>query len=335
MKILSLKQMRSAVVLLALSVAPAFSFATPPQSAFTGASDAAAPMSPVVLGEAAANDIVSKVLAENKRRSDRLKICEVTRTYQIRTHEGKVAAQTVVHMEYRTPDVKAFEKTSEKGSGIVRHLVFDRLMDSENETSSGKEHHDSALTPANYAFHFVGQEDVGTHPCLVLEVTPRRKDKYLFEGKIWIESHDFAVVKIEGHPAKKPSFWINQGDFVREYQKLHDFWLPLRDEMQVDVKDLWETSLDHRAWSLRVAAGCADRVGYSEVVARLMYLILGHSVLPPIVASRRLPHRFDHFIASLNVFQLGLQQDRFSVEFMRRCCVGLRMKRFAFLQLLR
>jgi hypothetical protein len=235
MKNLMPKVMRSAAVLLALAAAPAFSFAEPQQSAFTGASDAAVPSNSAMLGEAA-NDIVSKVLAENKRRNERLRSYEVTRTYEIRTHEGKVAAQTVVHMEYRAPDVKTFEKTSEKGSGIVRHLVFDRLMDSESETSAGKEHHDSALTPANYEFHFVGQEDVGTHPCFVLVVTPRRKDKYLFEGKIWIESHDFAVVKIEGHPAKKPSFWINQADFVREYQKLDDFWLPLRDETQVDVK---------------------------------------------------------------------------------------------------
>jgi hypothetical protein len=114
--------------------------------------------------------------------------------------------------------------------------VFDRLMDSESESSTGKQHQESALTPANYEFHFAGQEDVGPYHCFALDVTPRRKDKYLFEGRIWIESHDFAVVRIEGHPAKKPSFWINQADFVREYQKVDEFWLPLRDETQVDVK---------------------------------------------------------------------------------------------------
>jgi hypothetical protein len=29
---------------------------------------------------------------------------------------------------------------------------------------------------------------------------------YLFEGKVWIDSQDFAVVRIAGHPAKKLSF---------------------------------------------------------------------------------------------------------------------------------
>jgi hypothetical protein len=46
----------------------------------------------------------------------------------------------------------------------------------------------------------------------------------------------FAVAKIEGHPAKKPPFWINQADFVREYQKVDEFWLPLRDETDVQVR---------------------------------------------------------------------------------------------------
>ncbi len=124
---------------------------------------------------------------------------------EIRTHEGKLAAQTVVRMEYRAPDVKTFEKTAEKGSGIVRRLVFDGLMESESDSSTGKQQQDSALTPANYEFHISGPVDLGPYHCFVLGVT-------------------------------LPSFWINQADFVREYRKVDDFWLPLRDETQVDVK---------------------------------------------------------------------------------------------------
>jgi hypothetical protein len=236
MKNLSPRAIGSATVFLALVVHAAPSPAQGQQSAFAGSGDAPVAVGTALVGEPTANEIVLKVLAENKRRNELLQSYSVTRTYEIRTHEGKLAAQTVVQMEYRAPDVKTFEKTSEKGSGIVRRLVFDRLMDSESESSTGKQHKDSALTPANYEFHFARQEEVGPYHCFLLEVAPKRKDKYLFEGKIWIESHDFAFVKIEGHPAKKLSFWINQADFVREYQKVDEFWLPLRDETQVEVK---------------------------------------------------------------------------------------------------
>lgn len=69
-----------------------------------------------------------------------------------------------------------------------------------------------------------------------MQAIPKRKDKFLFEGKIWIHSNDFAVVKIAGHPAKKLSFWITRADFVRQYDKIGGFWLPVQDETLVNVR---------------------------------------------------------------------------------------------------
>src|SRR5260370_1986864 len=182
------------------------------------------------------DDVIAQMLQRNLVRNQQLQQYSAVRTYEIRNIEGKVAAQAVVRVEYRAPDKKTFSKTSEKGSSIVRHLVFDRLIQSESETSSGREHHNSAITTANYPFTMAGEEEVGPYHCFVLEAIPKRKDKYLFEGKIWIDAEDFAVVKIAGHPAKKPSFWINRADFVRRYQRIDGFWLPCRDETYVDVK---------------------------------------------------------------------------------------------------
>lgn len=184
----------------------------------------------------AGEDIIAKMLEQNRVRRERLQRYSSVRTYEVRNLQGKLAAQTVVRMDYEAPDKKTFNKTSERGSGIVRHLVFDHLIQSEGETSSGREHHDSAITEANYVFALVGEEDLGPYHCLVLTAAPKRKDKYLFEGKIWIDAVDYAIVKIAGHPAKKPSFWINHADFVREYQRIDGFWLPLRDETFVEVK---------------------------------------------------------------------------------------------------
>jgi hypothetical protein len=182
------------------------------------------------------DDIIAKMLERNRLRSAQLQRYSAVRTYEIRNLEGKLAAQAVVRVDYEAPDKKTFNKSSEKGSGIVRHLVFDRLIQSESETSAGREHHDSAITSANYTFVLAGEEEVGPYHCFILEATPKRKDKYLFEGKIWIDAGDFAVVKIAGHPTKKPSFWINRVDFVRQYQRIDGFWLPYRDETSVEVK---------------------------------------------------------------------------------------------------
>ncbi len=218
------------------------------------------------------NDIVAKMLDHNRLRNEQLQRYSVVRTYEIRNLEGKLAAQAVVRVDYEAPDKKTFNKSSEKGSRIVRHLVFDRLIQSEGETSAGREHHNSAITTANYAFTLAGEEDVGPYHCFVVEATPKRNDKYLFEGKIWIDAEDFAIVKIAGHPAKKPSFWINRADFVRQYQRIDGFWLPFRDETSVEVKMYGKKvfTIDHKQYVVNADSRLPDwsgDVGVNTLVA--------------------------------------------------------------------
>jgi hypothetical protein len=218
------------------------------------------------------DDIIARMLERNRLRNEKLQRYSAVRTYVIRNLEGKLAAQAVVRVDYEAPDKKTFNKTSEKGSGIVRHLVFDRLIQSEGETSAGREHHNSAITAANYTFLLEGEEEVGPYHCFVLEATPKRKDKYLFEGKIWIDAGDFAVVKIAGHPAKKPSFWINRADFARQYQRIDGFWLPYRDETSVEVKLYGRRvfTVDHQQYVINADThlqGSGENAGENMLVA--------------------------------------------------------------------
>jgi outer membrane lipoprotein-sorting protein len=201
------------------------------------------------------DQVIEKMLERNRLRNEQLQRYSAVRTYEIRNLEGKLAAQAVVRVDYRAPDKKTFNKTSEKGSGIVRHLVFDRLIQSESETSSGREHRNSAITTANYTFTLAGEEEVGPYHCFVLEATPKSKEKYLFEGKIWVDAEDFAIVRIAGRPAKKPSFWINRADFVRQYQRIDGFWLPCRDETSVEVKMYGRSvfTIDHQQYVINPA----------------------------------------------------------------------------------
>ena len=183
-----------------------------------------------------ANQIVAKVIKHNELRNAELHKYSAVRVYEIKDLSGNVKASKTVRMEYFAPDTKKFESIKEDGSAIVRDLVFDRLMETEAATAGGHERRDSSITPANYSFHLIGQEDIGAHHCYVVEASPKREDKYLFRGQIWIDSTDYAVVRIAGHPAKRPSFWVTRADFVRQFEKVGDFWLPSRDETSVDVR---------------------------------------------------------------------------------------------------
>jgi len=198
------------------------------------------------------DEIFADLVKHNDLRTAALRQYAAVRTYAVTDLGGKVHAKQTVQMEYIAPDKKTFKMLSEEGSSVVRHLVLNRLMESETSAAAGKEHHDSSITPANYTFHPVGEENLGAHHCFVVEAIPKRRDKYLFEGKVWIDSTDFAVVKIAGHPAKKLSFWVTRADFVRQYEKIGDFWLPARDETFVEVRLYGKKilSIDHHTNSV-------------------------------------------------------------------------------------
>lgn len=205
------------------------------QSRQEESSELTTPLEPLRPGIAEAQ-LFAELEAHNELRKSALVDYTVLRTYQVVDLKGKVHAEEVGRMEFHAPDQKKFVATSEAGSGVIRRMALNPLISSEIEAAAGKQHHDSAISPANYSLELLGEQQVGPYHCFVAQAIPKRKDKYLFEGKLWIDAEDYAVVRIEGHPAKKLSFWIQQADFVRQYQKIDRFWLPERDQTFVQVR---------------------------------------------------------------------------------------------------
>src|SRR2546426_136745 len=61
--------------------------------------------------------------------------------------------------------------------------------------------------------------------CYRLAITPRRREKYLIQGQIWIDAEDWSIVRIQGSPAKHPSFWTRQTQIDRRYKRIDGIWL--------------------------------------------------------------------------------------------------------------
>jgi hypothetical protein len=224
-----------ALIAAAFAVLTVFIIEAKAQSDRESQSELAAPLEPLRPG-IAADQLVAELETHNELRKSALHDFTVLRTYQVIDLKGKVHAEEIGRMEFRAPDQKAFTITAESGSKLVRHMALNPLISSEIEAAAGKTHHDSSITAANYSMDLLGEQQVGPYRCFVAQAIPRRKDKYLFEGKLWIDVDDYAVVRIEGHPAKKLSFWIQRADFVRQYQKIDGFWLPQKDQTHVQVR---------------------------------------------------------------------------------------------------
>jgi hypothetical protein len=199
--------------------------------------------------------VFAELAAHNAQRRSALHGYSVFRTYQVIDLKGKVHAEEVGRMEFLAPDKKTFTVDSESGSGLVRHMALNPLINSEIEAASGKEHRDSAISTDNYSLNLLGEQQLGPYRCFVAEAVPKRNDKYLFEGKVWIDVNDYSVVRIEGHPAKKLSFWIQHAEFVRQYQKIDGFWLPEKDQTLVQVRLYGKKILQIEHWNYVVNEG--------------------------------------------------------------------------------
>jgi hypothetical protein len=88
------------------------------------------------------------------------------------------------------------------------------------ETESAKKGRGSEISRTNYDFVFLRNENFGLVPEYVLLIIPKRKDKYLLLGQIWVDASTFRIRRIEGVPAASPSFWIKNIHITLQFAQL-------------------------------------------------------------------------------------------------------------------
>jgi hypothetical protein len=173
-----------------------------------------------------ASVIVDKMVAANARRAAELRGFQGTRFYHLQYHGllGAKDASMQVLATYAAPDQRNYSVVSQSGSKLLLNRVLLKLLDSEKEAFRNQKQVE--LSPANYQFDLVGNERIAEgNSCYVLSVKPRKDNKFLYRGKIWVDASDFALVKMEGQPAKSPSFWIKDTDIESNWGKVGEYWL--------------------------------------------------------------------------------------------------------------
>ena len=183
------------------------------------------------------DQVVQRMVERNEQRAQALESYRGTRIYNLEYHGlSSKSATLVVAMTYRRPDVKKFCIISESGSELLQGRVLKRLLEAEVEAMQGEQRRQTAMGPKNYEFRLVTYERTDDQGFYILEVTPRIKNKFLFRGRIWVDGQDFAVARMEGEPAKNPSWWTKRNVIHVTYEKVGDFWLPARNETNTQVR---------------------------------------------------------------------------------------------------
>lgn len=119
---------------------------------------------------------------------------------------------------------------------MVRELL-------DRETESAKKGKASEVNRTNYDFVFLRQENFGDVPEYVLGTLPKRKDRNLLRGQIWVDASTFRIRRIEGVPAKSPSFWIKDIHITLQFADVNGMWIPTSFDAMATVRLLGRYTL--------------------------------------------------------------------------------------------
>lgn len=174
-----------------------------------------------------ANEVMARVIERDGQRESVGGGYSGKREYVLYNHRMNKRAQMVASVVCDANGAKQFQVVSEDGWKAANKHVLRKMLDSESETSQPDIRPKTRLVPANYEFHLVGSESLQGRLAYVVEAVPKRSDKYLFRGRVWVDAEDFAVARVEGQPAKSPSFWTRSVHFAQQYHKSGYFWYPV------------------------------------------------------------------------------------------------------------
>lgn len=185
-----------------------------------------------------AEQVARRLQEKNAQRAAALGQFNGTRVYRMQYFgfPGSHDAEMVVKMSYQAPDSKQFTVVSQSGSKFIIDHVFKKLLEGEQEAANEENRRNTALSTDNYEFTSAGYEATKDGAQYILNLLPKTKNKFLYRGKIWVDAKDFAVVRIEGEPAKNPSFWIKKTEVKHRYVKVNDFWLPAENHTESVIR---------------------------------------------------------------------------------------------------
>jgi hypothetical protein len=176
--------------------------------------------------------VVDNLVARNAERTAALQRYQGRRFYRL-DYTGfptSLKAEMVVDMVYEAPATKSFKIVSQSGPKWMIERIFKGLMQAEQEALNSKNRERVALDRRNYEFTGMEFHDTGDGCSYVLTVQPKIPNKLLYRGRVWVNSRDFAVCRIEAEPSKNPSMWIKSTAIHHTYKKLGDFWFPSENE---------------------------------------------------------------------------------------------------------
>lgn len=146
----------------------------------------------------------------------------LTREYKIFGAEAVEPRTSVVaRVNFLPPNVKSYdidESTGGMGEKVIRHIL-------DHEVDATRDPQQMMVNDENYTFAFAGEGAVDGHSCYKLNIKPKQQRKELMKATIWIDQDSYRIMRMDGEPAKSPSFWVKEVHIVLEFGEVAGMWL--------------------------------------------------------------------------------------------------------------
>jgi hypothetical protein len=226
-----------------------------------------------------AETIIARMAQARAENRARLRPYIVTRNYKLFGKEGsKAKSEVIADVTFVPPDSKEYTIQQINGSGLGK-MIIGRMLAKEAEVT--KDYGATDISPDNYDLRFIREEEVSGQRCYVLELLPRRKDKNLLRGNIWVDANTYLLRRTEGQPAKAPSWWVRDVRIALRYGDVGGMWLQTASEATAHVRILGPCTMLSRDVKYKITELVADA---SSAQTNFLEPMLGrpfrHGVIP-------------------------------------------------------
>lgn len=146
----------------------------------------------------------------------------VVREYKVfETGADRPRTQVLARVTFLPPNQKSYEidrSTGGMGGNVIRHIL-------DHEVNAARDPGELVVNGENYKFEYLGEDVLDNQPCLKLRISSKHDRKELLNGTIWVDKTNYRILRMEGEPAKSPSFWVKDVHIVLEFTDVAGMWL--------------------------------------------------------------------------------------------------------------
>jgi hypothetical protein len=176
---------------------------------------------------------------------------QIIREYRLfGAKDSKADSQVVAEVNFTPPAFKGYRIQRSSGSSRGQQLVR-RILDHEVEATSKDSKASSAISIENYSFTYIGEAALDGQPCYILGLKPKRKEKELISGEVWVDKQSFFVRQIQGDVEKTPSWWLKKVHVKLVFADLEGIWVQTSMEAIADVRMVGAHTLTSRLLDYR------------------------------------------------------------------------------------